>query len=99
MARLPRGESPVFATTNFSGSNEDRGRAHWDATNTGSSAIFTLLTGSTTLASCEKMRAAVKGRLVKRTPVAFLIAFAIAGATGLIAHSPCDFAPSGPILS
>jgi hypothetical protein len=76
-----------------------RRRAHLDAASTGSSGICTLLTGGAPLTSCEKMRAAVKGRLVKRTPVAFLIAFAIAGATALIAHSPCDFAPSGPILS
>ncbi len=30
-------------------------------------------------------------------PVAFAKALAMAGATGLIAHSPCDLAPSGPI--
>ena len=50
-------------------------------------------------ASLEKMRSGVNGRCAKRTPVAFASAFAMAGATGLIAHSPCAFAPSGPILS
>jgi hypothetical protein len=34
-----------------------------------------------------------------RTPVASATALAIAGATGLIAHSPWDLAPSGPIVS
>ena len=46
-----------------------------------------------------KMRSGVSGRCAKRTPVAFISALAIAGATGLIAHSPCALAPSGPIRS
>ena len=50
-------------------------------------------------ASLPKMRSGVNGRCGKRTPVAFASAFAMAGATGLMAHSPCDFAPSGPIES
>src|SRR5260221_1783675 len=97
--RLPGGEGLVFAGAKFSVGDENCRRAHLDATSTGSSAICTLLAGGFPLTNSEKMRAAVKGRLVQRTPVAFLMAFAIAGATGLIAHSPCDFAPSGPILS
>ena len=40
------------------------------------------------------MRSGVNGRCGKRTPVASASAFAMAGATGLIAHSPCDFAPA-----
>ena len=39
-------------------------------------------------ASLLKMRSGVNGRCGKRTPVAFASAFAMAGATGLIAHSP-----------
>src|SRR6185312_1623845 len=46
-----------------------------------------------------KMRSGVSGRCAKRTPVASAIALAMAGATGLIAHSPWDLAPSGPIRS
>ena len=49
--------------------------------------------------SASKMRSGVNGRCAKRTPVALASALAIAGATGLIAHSPCDLAPSGPIVS
>src|SRR6185437_333452 len=46
-----------------------------------------------------KMRSGVSGRCAKRTPVALAIALAMAGATGLIAHSPWDLAPSGPMRS
>src|SRR5215470_4068486 len=49
--------------------------------------------------SAAKMRSGVSGRCAKRTPVALATALAIAGATGLIAHSPCDLAPSGPMRS
>jgi hypothetical protein len=45
--------------------------------------------------SLSKIRSGVKGKCGNRTPVAL----AIAGATGLIAHSPCAFAPNGPIAS
>ena len=49
--------------------------------------------------SRSKMRSGDSGRFAKRTPVASATAFAIAGATGLIAHSPWALAPSGPIVS
>src|SRR3984885_14977552 len=49
--------------------------------------------------SSAKMRSGVKGRCAKRTPTASAIALATAGATGFMAHSPCDFAPSGPTVS
>ncbi len=50
-------------------------------------------------ASLANRRSGVKGRWAKRTPVAFANAFDTAGATGLMAHSPWDLAPSGPIAS
>ena len=49
--------------------------------------------------SLSKMRSGDSGRLGKRTPVALATALTIAGATQLMAHSPCALAPSGPILS
>ena len=45
------------------------------------------------------MRSGDSGRLANRTPVAFATAFETAGATGLMAHSPCALAPSGPMVS
>jgi hypothetical protein len=49
--------------------------------------------------SLSKMRSGVSGRSGNRTPVALATALAIAGATALIAHSPCALAPNGPTLS
>src|SRR4029077_15850054 len=49
--------------------------------------------------SAAKMRSGVSGRCAKRIPVASATALATAGATGLIGHSPCDLAPSGPMRS
>ena len=51
------------------------------------------------LASSAKMRSGDSGRSAKRTPVAWATALETAGATGLIAHSPCALAPSGPMAS
>src|SRR6185369_8257201 len=49
--------------------------------------------------SLSKIRSGVSGRSGKRMPVACMTALAIAGATGLMEHSPCDLAPSGPMVS
>src|SRR5438067_9684910 len=50
-------------------------------------------------ASLLNMRSALKGRLVKRMPVASLKALAKAGAMGLMGLSLMALAPSGPIVS
>src|SRR5882724_9252510 len=83
MTALPCSKSVFAAWTDFCSGDEDSRRTH-------------LRTEPSNPANCAKIRSALKGRLVKRIPVASARALPSAAETGMIGASAMDFAPKGP---